>query len=144
MEQLEGTKESIYNTALWARTLGEDKCTRGETHNVCVRPQRRNSHRFSLSLYLPDPLLSLMSSATPHTLLVIKACQISPYHTLRGIHSCTDQSAQQACHKRCTQRTKHQPSQIKRLLFTLNLTFNCKLIIHPCAKCSVLNDQRTS
>lgn len=97
-----------------------------------------------LSSFLHIDLLHLfMSSATLHTSLVgsiIKDSQISPHRTQRGILliSISQTGLPQALHN------ENSRARIKCLRFTVNLTFNCELIIQPCAGCSVLNDQRPS
>lgn len=148
MEQLEGTNASIFNSSLWVRTWWE--CARvGKIHDGCETVWARSQSHSSppqppFFFSIMDHLPLFMSSTTLHTFLsdsVIKASQISPYHTHTEIYF-SYQSPKLTCHRRLTK--KKNRVRIKCLRFTLNLTFNCKLIIHPGAECSVLSDQRAS
>lgn len=147
MEQLEGTNVSIFKHSI----LGEDVvrvCMSGKIRNVCVNTKTQFNHirtlkdspRFSSFLHT-----DLVLRVTLHTAVVgsvIKASQISPYHTHRELY-CSYQSATMTRQRRCTiTHEKNSGVKIKCLRFAMNLTFNCELIIHPCAECSVPNDQR--
>lgn len=158
MEQLEGTNVSIFNTPLRTRTwwgcARVGKCTI-YGRRVQTTKTQFNHIQILLGFFL-FCLMFVLSPCRPSSVVhikchwttsqvgsIIKASQISPYHTRRGILliSISQTGLPQALHN---DAPKNSRVKIKCPRFTVNLTFNCELIIHHCGECSALSDQRPS